>query len=60
MQGHEHAGNYQEINGLHYCTFSALVEGSGAENNSYAMVDILPGDAIRITGFRQQKSYSWS
>ncbi|MGA2059481.1 MAG: metallophosphoesterase [Thermoguttaceae bacterium] len=57
LQGHYHWGNYQEVGGLHYCTMSAVVEGSGPENNSYAMLDILPGDAIRITGFRKQKSY---
>ena len=57
LQGHYHWGNYQEIGDLHYCTMSAVVEGSGPENNAYAMLDILPGDAVRITGFRKQKSY---
>jgi alkaline phosphatase len=60
LQGHYHWGNYQEIGGLHYCTLSAVVEGSGSENNAYAMMDILPGDTIRITGFRKQKSYGWA
>ncbi len=46
LQGHYHWGNYQKIGGLHYCTLSAVVEGSGAENNAYAMMDILPGDVI--------------
>jgi hypothetical protein len=59
IQGHYHWGNYQEIGGMHYCTLSAVVEGSGAENNAYAVMDILPGDAIRITGFRKQKDYRW-
>ena len=44
---------------LGICTMSAVVEGSGPKNNAYAMMDILPGDAIRITGFRKQKSYEW-
>ena len=59
LQGHYHWGNYQKIGGLHYCTLSAVVEGSGAENNAYAMMDILPGDVIRIRGFRKQKSCGW-
>ena len=59
LQGHYHWGNYQDIGGLHYCTMSAVIEGSGPENNAYAMMDILPGDVIRITGFRKQKSYRW-
>ena len=60
MQGHYHWGNYQEIGGLHYCTCSAVIEGSGAANNAYAVMDVLPGDVIRITGFRKEKSYRWS
>ncbi len=60
MQGHYHFGNYQELGGLHYCTLAAVVEGTGAENNAYAVMDVLPNDAIRITGFRKQKSYRWS
>jgi len=60
LQGHYHWGNYQEIGGLHYCTMSAIVEGSGPENSAYAMMDILPGDVIRISGFHKQKSYRWS
>ena len=60
IQGHYHWGNYQDIGGLHYCTLSAVVEGSGPENNAYAILDILPGDLIRITGFRKQKSYGWT
>ncbi len=59
LQGHYHWGNYRETGGLHYCTMSAVVEGSGPENNAYGMMDILPGDVIRITGFRKQKSYGW-
>ena len=60
LQGHFHWGNYSEIHGIHYCTIQAVVEGSGAENNSYAMLDILPGDVVRITGFRKQKNHRWS
>ncbi len=60
LQGHFHWGNYGDIHGIHYCTIPAVVEGSGPENNSYAMLDILPGDILRITGFRKQQSYQWS
>ncbi len=60
LQGHYHKGDYKEIGGIHYCTMKAMIEGGGPENNAYAVMDILPGDAIRITGFRKQKSYRWS
>jgi hypothetical protein len=59
LQGHFHFGNYGEVLGVPYCTLQAVVEGSGPKNNAYAMLDILPGDVIRITGFRKQRSYRW-
>ena len=55
LQGHDHKGDFKEIGGVHYCTLSAMIEGSGPENNAYAIMDILPGDVIRIRGFRKQK-----
>jgi alkaline phosphatase len=57
MQGHDHKGGYQEIGGVHYVTLAAMVEGSGPENNAYAVMDVLPNDGIRIRGFHKQKSY---
>ena len=59
LQGHHHKGDYKELGGIHYCTVKAMIEGPGPENNAYAMMDLLPGDAIRIRGFRKQKSYRW-
>jgi len=57
LQGHSHKNAHQEIAGIHYVTLAAMIEGSGQENNAYAVMDILPGDAIRVRGFRRQKSY---
>jgi len=57
LQGHSHQNDHKKIAGIHYVTLAAMVEGSGQENNAYAVMDILPGDAIRIRGFRRQKSY---
>lgn len=59
LQGHHHRGNYQYLGGIHYCTLSALVEGSGPENSAYAVLDVLPGHVLRLTGLRRQKSYRW-
>ncbi len=59
LQGHFHFGNYGEVLGVPCCTLQAIVEGAGAKNNAYAMLDLLPGDVIRITGFRKQRSYKW-
>jgi predicted phosphohydrolase len=59
FQGHYHRGSYREIGGIHYCTLAAMVEGSGEENNAYAMMDVLPDDSIRVRGFRKQRGYEW-
>ncbi|MDH4239140.1 MAG: metallophosphoesterase [Phycisphaerae bacterium] len=42
FQGHHHEGSYSYIEGIHYYTLKAMVEGPGQENNSYAIVEILP------------------
>jgi hypothetical protein len=47
FQGHSHKNDPKEINGIHYCTLVAMVEGSGAENNGYSTMDILDGGTIR-------------
>jgi alkaline phosphatase len=59
LQGHHHPGNYQEIGGIHYCTFQAMIEGSGQENNAYARLDLFADHSIQVVGFRKQPSYHW-
>lgn len=57
LQGHDHKGDYKEVGGVRYCTLKAMVEGSGEENNAYAILDVLQDNSIRIRGFRKQTSY---
>lgn len=59
FQGHSHQNDYQEIAAIHYCTMVAMIEGMGAENSGYSTVQVQPTGAMRITGFRRQKSYEW-
>lgn len=59
FQGHSHKNDLKEINGIPYCVHQAMVEGSGAENNSYSMMDIFTDGTIRVSGFRKQKDYEW-
>jgi len=56
FQGHNHAGDYNRINGIHYYTLKALVEGSGPKNNSYAIVDVKRNGDILVTGYRRAVS----
>lgn len=59
FQGHSHKNELNDINGIHYCTLAAMIEGSGTGNNSYSIMEIAPTGTIQLTGFRQQKSYDW-
>lgn len=59
FQGHSHKNDLKDINGIHYCTLVAMVEGSGAENNGFSVVDVFDGGTIRLTGFRKQAKYEW-
>ncbi|MHC4230400.1 MAG: metallophosphoesterase [Planctomycetota bacterium] len=53
FQGHHHAGSYSNIAGIHYYTLKALVEGTGPENNSYAIAEVSPDGNVAITGYRR-------
>jgi len=59
FQGHSHQNDLTEIGGIHYCTLVAMVEGSGAKNNGYSLLEIEPNGTIHLTGFRQQQSRRW-
>lgn len=54
FQGHSHKNDYQQIAGIHYTTLVAMVEGSGAENNGYTMLDVHADGSLRLNGFRKQ------
>jgi predicted phosphodiesterase len=56
FQGHSHKNDYQQINGIHYTTLVAMVEGTGAENSGYTMLGIMPDSSLRLQGFRRQQA----
>lgn len=56
FQGHNHGGHYSHIQGIHYYTLKAMVEGSGEENNSYAIVDVHADYSMTVTGYRKAVS----
>ncbi len=57
IQGHFHQNDYREIHGIHYCTLAAMIEGSGPENNAYALLSLFRDGTVKLDGFRLQKSY---
>jgi alkaline phosphatase len=60
FQGHHHRNDHNEINGIHYCTLAALVDGSGADNNAYSMVSVCADGTLAVTGFCKHKAYNWA
>lgn len=56
FQGHLHGGYHTRIGGIHYYTLKAMVEGTGAENNSYAIVEVDNDHNITVTGYRRAVS----
>ena len=59
LQGHFHFGNYGEVLGIPIARSRRSWKVPAPKNNAYAMLDLLPNDVIRITGFRKQRSYKW-
>ena len=51
FQGHHHQGRYTQINGIHYYTLKALVEGQGEGSNSYAIVEVKGDPSSRVVGY---------
>jgi len=54
FQGHSHRPDYQQINGIHYCTQVAMIEGPGPDSSAYAMLEVFDDGSMRIEGFRNQ------
>jgi alkaline phosphatase len=59
FQGHSHKNDYREIEGIHYCTLVAMVEGAGPENSGYSRLELMGTGTLRLTGFRKQKTWMW-
>ena len=53
FQGHQHDGQYNLINGIHYYTLPAVVEGAGQKNNAYAIVEIHRDNSISVVGYHK-------
>ncbi|MBN2021566.1 MAG: metallophosphoesterase [Pirellulales bacterium] len=53
--GHDHAGGYAEVRGVHHVTLQGMVETPGG--NAYAVVEVFP-DRIEIRGFGKVPSRS--
>jgi len=52
LHGHVHEERYKRINGIHYVTQNGMVDYSGPENNSYALIE-LEEHGISILGYKR-------
>jgi len=59
FQGHSHQNDHKDINGIHYCTLVAMVEGTGVERNGYSIMSLSDRGTIEVSGFHKQNNYSW-
>jgi alkaline phosphatase len=53
FQGHVHEERYNLINGIHYYSVNAVVDGDGPENSAYMIVDVYQNGSLKIDGFRR-------
>ncbi len=53
IQGHVHEERYNLINGIHYYSVNAVVDGDGPENNAYMIIDVYKNGNLKIDGFRR-------
>ena len=59
FQGHSHENEHRLIEGIHYCTLVAMVEGSFQASNGFSVASVFADGTIQLSGFRQQDSYRW-
>ena len=60
FQGHDHKGGYSKINGIHYVTLRAAVEGHAPDNYAFAVVRVYRSGRIDVDGYGQQKSFEFT
>lgn len=61
FQGHNHVNDHRIIQGIHYLTMNAVIEGPAPANNSFAVLEYAPkSQTIRIDGYHHQKDYNLS
>jgi len=53
LQGHVHQGDYQQIDGIHYYTLAASVEGDNPTDNTCAIVQLRPDGSAVVIGYQR-------
>lgn len=53
FEGHVHEEIYRQINGIHYYSLNAVIDGDGQENNAYQIVSVFKNGSLLVDGFRR-------
>jgi len=53
FQGHVHEERYNLINGIHYYSVNAVVDGDGPENNAFMIASLFKDGSLQIDGYRR-------
>ena len=53
FQGHSHQNDLRKKEGVSYCTLAAMVEGAGAKNNAYGILEVYSSGAAKLKGYRK-------
>lgn len=53
FEGHVHEEIYRQINGIHYYSLNAVIDGDGAENSAYMIVSVYKDGSLLVDGFRR-------
>ena len=60
FQGHSHTNEHKLIDGVNYVTLTAMVEGSGDQNNAYSVLHCDADGSIRLDGFRKHGDHPFA
>ncbi len=60
FQGHVHEEHQSYINGIHYYSVNAMVDGDGKENNAYQIVSVFENGNITVDGHRRASDTSFN
>lgn len=55
FQGHRHKARYNKLKNTHYCTFPAMVDYSGLENNSFSIIEVYK-EGLNMVGYKRAPS----
>ncbi len=53
FQGHNHVNDHHELDGIHYVTLTAMVEGKGVENGAHGILRLFADGSMRVEGYRR-------